>query len=182
MSEFTYGNIIRSEDKDRLVPHLPPSTPTLRLSEEWFAFFTPNDGESMASKQVEHWSMHCPILYFTFLEDHGWSYDIFNNGEVVSNLKVVYGMTEEEAKALMEEFGENVLAGYLNQNPDAEAFRLFGLGDDRIDAIRALLSSLSSGEANEFEAAESFKELLGIEEMSWIRFERVENHEEIEYW
>ncbi|KRF21744.1 hypothetical protein [Paenibacillus sp. Soil787] len=74
-----------------------------------------------------------------------------------------------------------MLCGFLNQNPSAEAFRLFALKDEQIKAIEALLAgNLAFGE-DEFVAVEKFKELLGIEEMSWIRYERTEGRGEIEY-
>ncbi|MCK9861010.1 hypothetical protein [Paenibacillus sp. ATY16] len=42
MSEFTYGNIIRMADKPKLYEFLPTGTPTMKLNEDWLAFFTPS--------------------------------------------------------------------------------------------------------------------------------------------
>ncbi|AZN39916.1 hypothetical protein [Paenibacillus albus] len=184
MSEFTYGNIIRSVDKTKLLEILPTGTPTLKLNEDWIAFFTSEDGEFVASKQLKALSENCPILYFTNLEDHGWGFEIFHRGEVVSNLEVLYELMDEEFDEIMDEYDEveaSILEGYMNQNPDAEAFKLFGLSDEQIKCIEELLAgNLAFGE-EEFVAVERFKELLGIEEMSWIRHERIDGRSEIEY-
>lgn len=184
MSEFTYGNIIRAVDKTKLVEHLPTGTPTLMLSEDWFAFFTSRDGEFMASQQLETLSAHCPILYFTNLEDHGWGFEIFYKGEVVSNLQVLYELMDGEVVELLEEFeeaGASVWDGYMKQKPRAEAFRVFGLKEEQIKSIEELFAGNLAFDEEEFVAVEKFKELLGIQEMSWIRFERTEGREEIEY-
>lgn len=184
MSEFTYGNIIRTDDKPKLVEHLPSGTPTLQLNEEWVAFFTTGDGEFVASQQLGTLSEHCPILYFTNLEDHGWGFEIFHKGEVVSNLQVMYDLMDGEVEELLTEHGEeaiHMLSGFLNQRPSAEAFRLFGLKDEQIEAIEALLAGNLAFDEDEFVAVENFKELLGIKEMSWVRYERTEGRGEIEY-
>lgn len=174
MSEFTYGNLIRTADKTKLVEYLPTGTPTLKLSEDWFAFFTSEDGEFIASQQLETLSTHCPILYFTNLEDHGWGFEIYYKGEVVSNLHYEYG---EEDEVLLYEYEE---AETLVQNPDAGPFRVFGLNEEQIKSIEQLLAGNLALNGEEF-TVEKFKELLGIEKMSWIRYERTEGREEIEY-
>lgn len=184
MSEFTYGNIIRTVDKTKLVEYLPTGTPTLKLSEDWFAFFTPEDGEFVASQLLETLSAHCPILYFTNLEDHGWGFEIFYKGEVVSNLQVLYELMDGEVEELLDEYEEadaSVLGGYMKQNPRAEAFRVFELKKEQIKSIEELFAGNLAFDENEVVAVEKFKELLGIQEMSWIRYERTEGQEEIEY-
>ncbi|WP_219838392.1 hypothetical protein [Paenibacillus sp. R14(2021)] len=184
MSEFTYGNIIRTVDQPKLIEKLPAGTPMLKLSEKWLAFFTSEDGEFAASQQLKTLSAHCPILYFTNLEDHGWGFEILQGGEVVSNLQVLYELMDGDIEELMDEYGEvgaSVLEGYMNQNPQAEAFRVFELREEQIKAIEELLAgNLSFGE-EDFIAVEKFKELLGIEEMSWIRYDRTDDRKEIEY-
>ncbi|MBH5320280.1 hypothetical protein I6N90_21040 [Paenibacillus sp. GSMTC-2017] len=184
MSEFTYGNIIRASDKTKLVEHLPTGTPTLKLSEDWFAFFTPKDGEFVASQQLKTLSAYCPIMYFTHLEDHGWGFEIFNKGEVVSDLQIMYGLTDEEVDELLAEYEgaeDTFLDGYLKQNPRADAFSVFDLTKEQIKSLEELFAGNVSFEKGEFEAVEKFKEILGIEEMSLIRYERTEGREEIEY-
>ncbi|MGO4545319.1 hypothetical protein AB4Z29_10995 [Paenibacillus sp. 2TAB23] len=184
MSEFTYGNIIRTVDKPKLVENLSTGTPTLKLSEEWIAFFTSEDGEFVASQQLKTLSAHCPILYFTNLEDHGWGFEIFHKGEVISNLQVFYELMDREVEELMEEYEEvesSVLDGYMKQNPRPEAFRVFGLKEEQIKSIEELLAGNLAFDDEEFAAVERFKELLGIEEMSWIRYERTVDREEIVY-
>ncbi|AIQ53983.1 hypothetical protein [Paenibacillus sp. FSL R7-0331] len=184
MSEFTYGNIIRAVDKTKLIGNLPAGTPTLKLSEEWIAFFTSEDGEFAASQQLKTLSEHCPILYFTHLEDHGWGFELFHKGEVVSNLQVMYELIDYEFKELMEEYEDvdsSIFDGYLNQNPRPEAFRVFGLKEEQIQSIEELLAGNLAFDEEEFATVEQFKELLGIEAMSWIRYERTDDREEVDY-
>ncbi|WP_141500059.1 hypothetical protein [Paenibacillus luteus] len=184
MSEFTYGNIIRNVDQTKLVEHLPKGTPTLKLSEDWFAFFTPEDGEFVAPLLLEKLSERCPILYFTHLEDHGWGFDIFDKGEAISSLQVLYELMDDEDEEMMDEDEEadaSVLNGYMKLRPRAEAFSVFELEKEQIKSLEQLFAGNLAFDEEEFVAVETFKELLGIQEMSWIRYERTEGREEIEY-
>ncbi|MBB3111814.1 hypothetical protein FHS18_003882 [Paenibacillus phyllosphaerae] len=182
MSEFTYGNIIRTADKAKLIEHLPSGTPLLPLGENWLAFFTTEDGELGASEELEALSAHCPVLYFFHLEDHGWGFEIHHQGEIVSNLQVIYELIGEDLGELLDMNDQPLeLEDYENQNPDAEAFKLFGLDDAKIAAIQELLAGDLTFDEDDFVAVEQFKALLGIEAMSWIRYDRTEDREEIEY-
>lgn len=184
MSEFTYGNIIRTVDQTKLVEHLPTGTPTLKLSEDWLAFFTQGDGEFVAPQLLETLSAHCPILYFTHLEDHGWGFDIFDKGEAISSLQVLYELMDDEGDELLDEAEEadaSVLNGYMKQRPRAEDFSVFELEKEQIKSLEQLFAGNLAFDEEEFVAVETFKELLGIQEMSWIRYERTEGREEIEY-
>lgn len=184
MSEFTYGNIIRTVDKPKLAENLTTGTPTLNLSEEWTAFFTSEDGEFEASQQLTTLSEHCPIMYFTNLEDHGWGFEIFHKGEVISNLQVFYELMDSEVNEPIGEYEDmesSVLDGYMKQNPRPEAFSIFGLKEEQIKSIEELLAGNLAFDDEEFVAVEKFKEILGIEEMSWVRYERTDEREEIDY-
>ncbi|WP_138753889.1 hypothetical protein [Paenibacillus sinopodophylli] len=186
MSEFTYGNIVRTVDKTKLVEHLPKDTPTLKLSEDWFAFFTPEDGEFVSPKLLKTLSSHCPILYFSNLEDHGWSFEILYEGEVLSSLQVMYEFMDDddEKNELLDEYEKAydfVLDEYIQQNPSAEAFRVFELTNEQIKSIEELLAGNLTFDDEDFVAVETFKELLGIQEMSWIRYDRTDGREEIDY-
>lgn len=185
MSEFTYGNIIRIVDMPKLLGILPIGTPTIKLNQNWCAFFTSEDGEFVASEQLKTLSIYCPILYFTNLEDHGWGFEVFQGGECISNLQVLYELLDGNFEEMMVEYDEveaPILEGYMNQNPNAEAFRVFGLNDEQIKSIEELLiGHLGFDDDDEFVAVEKFKELLGIEEMNWIRHDRIDGREEIDY-
>lgn len=176
MSEFTYGNIIRAIDKPKLFGQLPSGTPVFKLSGDWIAFFTPEDGEFMASENVKALSDHCPIFYFTNLEDHGWGFVIFHKSEVVAKLQVLYELVDEYEED--EVFG---LDGIISQNLSAEAFKVLGLRDEQIKSILELLAGNLTVDEEGLVTVEKFKELLGIGEMSWIRYERTEDREGIEY-
>ncbi|KAA1185083.1 hypothetical protein [Paenibacillus sp. B2(2019)] len=89
-----------------------------------------------------------------------------------------------EIEELLDEYEEadaSVLDGYMKQNPRAEAFRVFELKEEKIKSIEKLFAGNLAFDVGEFVAVEKFKELLGIQEMSWIRYERTEGREEIEY-
>lgn len=184
MSEFTYGNIIRAIDKPKLFGELPSGTPVFKLSGDWIAFFTSEDGEFMASEKVKGLSDHCPIFYFTNLEDHGWGFRIFHKGEVVAKLQVLYELVDGELDGIVDECEEDEvfgLDGIISQNLSAEAFKVFGLRDEQINSIVELLAGNLTVDEEGLVTVEKFKELLGIGEMSWIRYERTEDREGIEY-
>jgi len=56
---------------------------------------------------------------------------------------------------------------------------LFGITEDTVEQLRVLLSvDTYLCSADKHAVVEDFKRLLNIEEMSWVRFERIEQGDE----
>lgn len=201
MSEFTYGNIIRAEDKLTLFKYLSTGTPYMHLNQNWVAFFTDGDGEQRSSDIVETISMHCPILYFYNLEDHCWGYEILYQGELMSYLHFSYGLEEELAFDITQErypdmeritIYEEIIAELENpevmereirkhfESVDVHDFKLFGVGEETVEGLKQLLRAETYLDG-QIDAVDRFKEMLNINEMSWIRYERTENRNNIQF-
>ncbi|TYP71987.1 hypothetical protein [Paenibacillus methanolicus] len=207
MSEFTYGNIIRTEDKAIIFKHLSSGTPYIELNDRWLAFFTKEDGEQRSSDLVEELSIHCPVLYFYNLEDHFWGFEILNQGEFISSFHFSYELEGElEYDIASERYPDVDLFGSVEgekvfeevqtelQNPDvlereirkhfesvnAEDFQLFGVNEEAIRGLKQLLTA-ETFLNSQWDAVDRFKEFLDLTQMSWIRYDRTENRENIQY-
>lgn len=206
MSEFTYGNLIATKNHQFIRYFCPAGTAILPLNDKWTAFFTSDDGEMESSIFIEKMSNHCPILYFFNLEDHGWGYEIWSKGQMISSLDfsyeleivLMYNMAYEmypdidrfskEGRAVFEElesklqddlFFEKAVRKHF-ETVNVDAFHLFELDTSAIDGLREILRP-ETFLNREVGAVERFKQLLDIEDMSWIRFDRVENRDGIEF-
>ncbi|WP_426449623.1 hypothetical protein ACP26L_31885 [Paenibacillus sp. S-38] len=63
---------------------------------------------------------------------------------------------------------------------NAEDFKLFGFDDETVEALRGLLTADSFFEGGA--DVDTFKSLTGLDDFSWMRYERMENYEEqVEY-
>ncbi|MFC0212031.1 hypothetical protein ACFFK0_06115 [Paenibacillus chartarius] len=212
MSEFTYGNLIRFENKTLLLKYLSAGTPYIQLNDEWLAFFTEEDGEQRSSDFVKKLSEHCPILYFYNLEDHFWGFEILHQGDLMSSCHFSYDLESELlfdiARDRFPDKGE--IAGFLFNSKEgqdayeqiqaelrdpvvferevrkhfetvcADDFQLFGINEESIDELHQLLSA-DTYLNREFDAIDRFKNVLNLNEMSWIRFERTEDRDNVEY-
>ncbi|MDQ0888658.1 hypothetical protein QFZ81_003746 [Paenibacillus sp. V4I9] len=212
MSEFTFGNIVRTVNRSIICENLPSGTPIMQLNEEWLAFFTENDGEQRSSDLAEEISKHCPILYFYNLEDHCWGYEILNGGDVLSTFHFSYELesellfdiasdrypdikrittflynTEEGKKVLDEIQSQLQDPSFLEievrkhfESVNVDDFKFFELEGEIIDELRKLLIA-DTYLNGEYDAIDRFKTLLDIEKMCWIRYDRTEDREDIEY-
>jgi len=87
----------------------------------------------------------------------------------------VWQSLEEEA-ATEVEFQRQLVGLYANAK--VECFQRFGLSDEIITELQNLISpAYINGENSRWEQVELFKGLLGIEEMEYLRFERLEESE-----
>ncbi|MCZ8519881.1 hypothetical protein [Paenibacillus caseinilyticus] len=211
MSEFTYGTAVRAEHMDKIRKHAPNgSAAILPLSEHWVGVFTRDDGESGGPEEfLSTLSTECPALYFYNLEDHHWGYTLWHEGDMISSVHVSYEMETElmfkifrerypdkrasflmtkEGEAVQQQIekelaqGDNYAAALRKHFETAypEDFKLFGLDERTVEALRELLTAESflRGDAR----VGTFKALTGLEEFSWVRYERIERYEEqVEY-
>ncbi|TYP72091.1 hypothetical protein [Paenibacillus methanolicus] len=102
----------------------------------------------------------------------------------MTNLQVLYELMEGDLEGLPDEYEEDdalVLDGNIRKEASAEAFKVFELKEEQLKSIEELFAGNLTYDEDEFVAVEKFKEILGIEEMSWIRYERTEGREEILY-
>ncbi|AEI45601.1 hypothetical protein [Paenibacillus mucilaginosus] len=212
MSEFTYGTVVRSEHIDKIRKHAPKGLAAiLPLSEQWVGVFTSEDGEMGGPEEfLSALSSECPALYFYNLEDHHWGYTLWNEGDMISSAHVSYEMPEEliikiaeerypdqdstffyftdEGEAIFQQIRDELAEGdhyaeALRKHFETvypEDFKLFGFDDETVEALRGLLTAESflRGDAD----VDTFKSLTGLEQFSWMRYERMERYEEqVEY-
>lgn len=206
MSEFTYGNLITTKNQHFIRSFCRSGTAVLPLSDKWTAFFTNDDGEMGSPKYIENMSNQCPVLYFFNLEDHGWGYEIWNDGQMISSLEFHYELEDfllyemayemypdidrfsKEGEVVFEEleskfqddlFFEQAVRKHF-ETVNMDAFHLFELDTTAMDGLREILRP-ETFLNREGDAVERFKQLLDIEDMSWIRFDRTENRDDIEF-
>ncbi|MGF7031229.1 hypothetical protein J2T17_002135 [Paenibacillus mucilaginosus] len=211
MSEFTYGTAVRQEHIDKIRKHAPKgSSAILPLNDRWVGVFTKQDGEMDGPEEfLSALSSECPALYFYNLGDHHWGYEIWSEEDVFSYAHVPYEMEAElMLKIFRERYPDKRLSFLMTKEGEAvqrqieeelaeennyaealrkhfetvypEDFKLFGFYDETVEALRGLLTAESflRGDAD----VDTFKSLTGLEEFSWMRYERMERYEEqVEY-
>jgi hypothetical protein len=201
MSEFTFGFLVRNTELNEQFVKKLANTPLMRpLNSDWLVL------------NYEDWGIHqsiltlsksTPVLLFHNAEDHGWGFEIFQNGEGISKLDISYEMEEE---FILKEFEKRYpdmedYFEFMYMNPegqeiyaklkeemdisekveeqfascDINAFKLLSVDENQIKELYTILTPghLLSLE-DIFELVEEFKRILGMEEMSWIRPDRPE--------
>lgn len=146
-----------------------------------------------------------PVFNFCNLSDHFWGYRIFNYGQEVAYLRVSYEIFEETIIKIFEErypdkeilelydgdlheeisrevVENGILDGVIEKlfdESNVSAFKLFDVSEEQIDQLKSILNpSYFREHKSIFQLVEEFKEIIGINEMSWIRHERVEEDED----
>lgn len=201
MSEFTFGFLVRNtEQNQQFVKELANTSLMKPLNSDWLVF---NYEDWGVPKSILTLSKSTPVLLFHNAEDHGWGFEIYQNGEEISKLDISYEMEEE---FILKEFEKRYpdiedYVEFLYMNPegqeiyamlkeeldisekvkeqfdscDINAFKLLSVDGDKIKELNTILtpSHLLSIE-DIFELVEEFKRILNMEEMSWIRPDRPE--------
>jgi hypothetical protein len=199
MSEFTFGFLVgNSEQNQHFVKELA-NTPLIKpLNNDWLVF---NYEEYGVPESILNLSKSTPVLLFHNAEDHGWGFEIFQNGARISKLDISYEMEEEfiwkEFEKSNPDMDDYIEFMYMNPEGqeiysrlkeelnisekvseqfdtlDIKAFSLFSVEEARIKELNNILtpSHLLSLE-DIFGLVESFKKILNMEEMSWIRPDR----------
>jgi translation elongation factor EF-G len=196
MSEFTFGFLVRNtEQNQQFVKEIANTVLMKPLNSDWVVF---NYEDWDVPQSILTLSKSTPVLLFHNAEDHGWGFEIFQNGEGISKLDISYEMEEE---FIMKEFekrnpdmddyveflymdpeGQEIyaklkeeldLSGKVKEqfdSCDTNAFKLLSVEEEQIKELNTILnpSYLLSLE-DIFELVEEFKSILNMEEMSWIR-------------
>ncbi|MDF2645880.1 MAG: hypothetical protein K0Q73_1685 [Paenibacillus sp.] len=210
MSEFTSGQLLLASHKEAIRKHAIPGSLLKVLDEKWVAFLTGEDNYidfHEAPAFIYQLSIDAPVLYFCNYGDHFWGYRIFSEGKEVASLRISYEFDEELIMKIFEERYpdndlyelfttdyHNEINKYIEVNGLQEkafndlfdecnvtAFKLFNLTDEQIDNLTSILNpNYFREQDNIFNLVDEFKEIVGIDEMSWIRYERVEEDEDYE--
>lgn len=209
MSEFTSGNLLLAAHQDAIRKIAVPGSILKVLDETWIAYLTSHDDfidRGEAPSFILQLSALAPVLSFCNFADHCWGHRIFSEGKEVANLTISYEMEEElfirifeekypdkEIVELYTEYREEIEneitehqlleheADRLFENCNVDAFRLFNVSAEQIAKLRSILNPDYYREIDHiFEHVEEFKDALGINEMSWIRYELIEENEEFD--
>lgn len=204
MSEFTQGYLVRSEQMDRVTAILNEAHvdwKVLDLSGSWTAFFLPYSGAPETDWGLVQSLAEVPVLWFRSFEDHEWGYVILHAGDSVASLSVEYDALEEmvfdefpkrypgvdstspEGYGLFRSVVDELAASpaladrirdrFATANP--EAFALFGVESERIAELKGTLRPDFVGSTGTiWDQVRAFKSLLGIEEMEYVNFERLD--------
>lgn len=207
MSEFTSGHILRATDRDIVRKHAVSGSVIIQLNAQCIAYLiedTYNSGP--APKHIQLLSAEAPVLYFYNFADHEWGYQLIHQGKEIATLHIAYEYEEEivfhtaEERYPESDFTELLLGGTLEKireeleaasvfeqkleelfnDSHPEQFQLLGASGEQIEQLREILSlSFINRNINQaMELSDKFKEILGIEEMSYIRHERVVESED----
>lgn len=139
-------------------------------------------------------SANFPMLYFQHAEDHGWSYNLFHNGQEKASVNATYGLSYylwreiaerlypdvdppvELDSAISQQIEQQVLTSEQYQhelkaqytNVHLENFAVFGLTSDEIAQLENIMPSNSEAS---IEQVVAFQRILGIKEMSWMSYD-----------
>jgi hypothetical protein len=181
MSEFTFGLLYRHADAsvlDPLLDEIAYVNDHDELNEGWHVatvdmdaigvLFEPESAalpeEVRQMKQATldpllALSRQAPVLFFYNAGDHGWGYRLFRAGTQAAAFDFSYEAESPDAAINLAARHPEQFAGF-GLTPEAQ-HRLSDLLDEP-----ALWQALSDG--SYFDLVERFKQILGIEEMTWI--------------
>jgi hypothetical protein len=206
MSEFTNGYVLLASDKDKLETHFEALSLMKKdyipqpLNTKYLGLFI--DVSTILDELALHiWAMNCsnqfPIMYFDNAEDHGWTYKLYSEGQLGSQITVNYGLEDEMVFKLLEkELGHHDVGEYyahndmdayyekvhasraykqaikaMYSNLNLSAFRVFGIDSEKIQQLKSILTSTSYHVFEERKRQViKFKEIIGIPEMEWISY------------
>lgn len=211
MSEFTSGHILRAEDRDFVRKHAVEGSVIMQLNEQFIAYLTSDVyNQQPVPEHIQRLSQEAPVLYFYNFEDHEWGYRLIHKGTVVAALHIAYDYEEAIISnvaierypeksfrellfgGVLQKVREELEAGSLFEekleelfnDSRPEQFQLLGASGAQIEKLREILNiNFINHDINEgMELSDEFKQILGIEEMSFIRHERIvesERYDEI---
>ncbi|KRE92156.1 hypothetical protein ASG89_33435 [Paenibacillus sp. Soil766] len=209
MSEFTSGNLFLNTNWE-IVKQLAPSGALLKqLNKEWMLLLTKDNymEDYEAPEYIYNISKQAPILYFYNFEDHFWGYRLFYGGEEVADVHISLEFEEEILHEIAMErnpdkkFSQLLFSGildglreelksnntfeeeykYIFDRSNVDKFSLFGLDEIQINSLKRLLNIENAQDIGAaFHIKDDFKKALDIEEMSWIRHERILESQEYE--
>lgn len=168
MSDFTYGNLIRSENKELAKQYLAPDAYLINLNSKWVCMLSEDDkyfteiSDKTFSDNILELSTHIPILFFAHPEDHGFGYAILKDKKKISTLYVNYESDSWES---------------IFSDINTENFKLFGYSDSQIKALDDLLADANC-EENMWNISDSFMEILELEQMSFVSWDYISRDEE----
>ena len=207
MSEFTSGHILRVEDRDIVRKHAVEGSVIMQLNEHFIAYLTSDVyNQEPVPGHILGLSQEAPVLYFYNFEDHEWGYRLIHKGAEVAKLHIAYEYEEAIISSIAIErypeksFRELLFGGILQKvREELEAgslfeekleelfndsrpgqFQLLGASAAQIEKLRDILNiNFINHDINEgMELTDEFKQAIGIEEMSFIRHERVVESEQ----
>ena len=204
MSEFTNGVLFRNRDIE-FVKTLTLHHRIHRLNRQWSAILIPDFANTYepAVSALKQLSNECPLLDFQHAGDHGWAYRIYDSGQIVAWIEVNYELSFNMKVALADERYPNEpdMIIFWNQHPEipealqkeveeseeykqlvhqmvehknVEAFAVFEIDPVVIQQLDELLTAKRYFE-NMTEPVETFKQLMGFPEMTWISYHYLEN-------
>lgn len=155
-------------------------------------------------KSIIEISKEIPILYFYNFEDHCWGFRIVINGEEATSFELDYELRnrmvidlaqkrypdkdiieflyiDEEGSTLRKEIEEEIDSNFWDSlrskyaGLDIEKFKMFNFSEEIIQKLCRLmkieyLQTLSL----QHNLVDEFKNIIGIQEMSWVRADRAE--------
>lgn len=196
MSEFSVGVLFLNVDRYDLEDQILDLENCFihELNEIWSILLF--EDEWIESGETAAWlldlSQITPLLYVYHAEDHGWGYRLLHEGREHAYASVNYNLEVDLAIELAAERypGQNPfeifdqLSEELNRsgvyrqalsellaNKNVEAFEIFDLNEDQVEALDRLLSveALLDDDCL-VDNVDQFKEILGIEEFNWLSY------------
>lgn len=176
MSEYTYGNLVMAKHKAICEQYIDSKTRMLELNEKWVCLvneqdkYFPNDiGSRDVPTNLNELSKQIPILYFAYPEDHGFGFSVLHNGNTFSPYYLNF-MAFDCVPALQ-------IYQQLRDSLDIEALRLFECTNEQIQALNVLFELEASDERYCHEIPSKFKQILDINEMSFVSWDYI-NYDE----
>lgn len=197
MSEFTSGFLIEAGNESSISKYARSKSVTKKINSKWIAYLTEGDNDA----GIIEMSFEFPILFFEHAEDHGWGYHIYRNGNIAASLRIDYEVEEGLLWSLIQErypednpievlyshndgnLGEELREEVRNNLADLtkrtfdkanfESFSDFGIEDEIIKQLQAYFQPPILTSNNLHESVNVFKQLVMINEMSWVRYDHV---------
>lgn len=156
LSEYTCGVLFLRENFDAVFESAQNGTLDCNmnhLNDKWSLYCVDEDLVNYFPPEP---LAEVPLLIFINFEDHYWGYRIVHRGVELS----AYFTGEDASPSMVQRFS------------DVTRFRLFDLEDDAYSNLQWLFAPLYLKSRGRFQQVDWFKSILGIEEMTWLDYDR----------
>ena len=174
------------------------------VNEKWSVVLLEDFGTQLSNHRVQRWlremSQQFPILYFSYADDHGWSFRLIYKESTLSSIDIAYEIDwflayeylESKYPHFVGDPGklfdtEDILSLYekirqterytkavedMYQKYDAEKFSVFDVSEEQINLLKNEISADVFKKSLESmrHQVNVFLEVLQLEEVSWMSY------------
>jgi hypothetical protein len=161
LSEFTFAILVKEVNKRKInsaVRKWKAPSCLFPANETWFAVVT-EDGAENGSEQARQLSAELNTHSFSFVhaEDHGWHYELYENGERKGTLEFNYETCDHSSI----------------DDANVPLLKKLAIDEVALGRLERVLGARTPQAEDLLHSVEHFKQALGFEKISWISYEYV---------